>query len=160
MFCVASARFDVRFLNSPSESSRSLPARSTADVEEEPDQERGADGQQRGHQHAVAVGLEDAEHHEEHADRRQDGPERVERTRWIGCDGISYAAAEHYDGRNDRRLEDERGPPANRARNQAPEQRPRRGADAAHAADHTERPRARREIAEMQRCEDVDGRDQ
>ena len=34
------------------------------------------------------------------------------------------------------------------------------GADAAHPADHAERPRARRDVGEEHRGEDVDGRDQ
>ena len=45
-------------------------------------------------------------------------------------------------------------------RDEAADQRPGRGADAAQPADHAERPGARRDVAEPDRREDVDGRDQ
>jgi hypothetical protein len=83
MFCVATPRFEARFLNRPVDSSGSLPARSRADVEEEPDQEGGCDDERRGEERAVVVGLQDPEHAEQ-ADRRQDRSHRVERTRRIG----------------------------------------------------------------------------
>ena len=84
MFWVTSPRLDVRFLNSPRGQQRFL-ARSlaSADVEEEPDQEGGSGRQQHRHQRGVVVGLQDPEHDEEHADRRQDRSDRVEGTRRV-----------------------------------------------------------------------------
>ena len=69
-------------------------------------------------------------------------------------------AAQHDDHRDDQGLEDERCPPADRGGDQAPEQRPGGGADAAHRADRAERAGPRGDPGEQQRRQDVDGRDQ
>ena len=161
MFCVTSPRFDVRFLNRRGGQQRFL-ARSlaSAGVEEEPDQEGGSGGQQHCHQREVAVGLEDPEHDEEHADRRQDRSERVERAGRVGRERVGDPAAQQDDQRDDRRLEDERGAPADRGGDETADQRSGRGADASQPADDAERPGARGDVAEAQGCEDVDGRDQ
>ena len=132
----------------------------SAGVEEEPDQERGSGRQQHRHQQRVAVGLEDPEHDEEHADRRQDGSEPIEGTGRVGREGVGDPAAEQDDQRDDRGLEDERGPPADRGGDETADQRSGRGAEASQPADDAERPSARGEVAEAQGREDVDGRDQ
>ena len=132
----------------------------TADVEEEPEQERDSGGHQRCHEQPVAVGLEDPEHEEEHADRRQERAERIERTRRVRWDRIRDPAAEQHDQRDHEGLKDECGPPTDRGRDQPADQWSCGGADAAHPADDPERAGTRGEIAEPQRREDVHGRDQ
>ena len=162
MFWVTRARLQVRFLNSPVESSGSFPARSRrADVEEE--REPGTRRRARGtttKSDVVGAGLQDPEHDEEHADRREDRSDRVEGTRRVGGQRIDEATAQQDDRRDDQGLEDERGPPADSRGDHAADQRPGRGADAAEPADHAEGPGARGEVGEPQRREDVDGRDQ
>ena len=74
--------------------------------------------------------------------------------------GSSMPAAQQDDHRDDQGLEDEGRPPADRRGDEAADQRPGRGADAAHRADRAERPGARGDLGEQQRGEDVDGRDQ
>ena len=136
-------------------------ALASADVEEEPDQERGSGGQQHRHQHGVVVGLQDPEHHEEHADRRQDRAERVEGTRRVG----------RQRDRSIRRLSRTISATTAAWKTNAARQLiavvmspPISGPAAAPMppmpADDAERPRARGEVAEPQRGEDVDGRDQ
>ena len=104
MFCVTRARLDVRFLNSPVREkrllSRSLPR---ANVEEEPDQERNSEHEEHGQEHVVGPRLEDPEHHEEHADRREDRPDSVEGSRRIGRERIDETTAEKDDRHNDQR---------------------------------------------------------
>ena len=74
--------------------------------------------------------------------------------------GSLIVAAEQDDDRHDHGLEHERRPPADRGGDEAPDQRPGGGADAAHAGDHAERLGARRDVGEQHRGEDVDRRDQ
>ena len=136
---------------------RSLPS---ADVEVEPDQERDSEHEEHGEERVVGPGLEDPEDHEEHADRREDRPDRVEGSRRVGRERIDETTAEQDDRRDDRGLEDERRPPADPRRDHTSDQRPCRGADTPQPADRAEGPGTRGEIAEPQRREDVDGRDQ
>jgi hypothetical protein len=79
-----------------------------ADVEDEPEQEGGSDCQEHRHEHEVVVGQQDPEHHEEHADGRQDRSDSVEWAGWVGSDGIDDAAAEEGDYRYHADLEEER----------------------------------------------------
>ena len=65
-------------------------------------------------QGVVAAGLKDPEDDAEHADRRQDRPDRVEGAGRIGLERIFEAAAQQDDHRDDDGLEDERGAPADR----------------------------------------------
>ena len=103
MFWVISPRFDVRFLNRTRGQQRFLACSlASAGVEEEPDQKRGSGRQQHRHQHGVAVGLENPEHDEEHADRGQDRSEPVEGTGRVGREGVGDPAAEQDDQRDDR----------------------------------------------------------
>ena len=161
MFWVISPRFDVLVLEQARGQQRFLACSlASAGVEEERDQEGGSGRQQHDHQRGVAVGLENPEHDEEHADRRQDRSERVEGTGRVGREGVGDPAAEQDDQRDDRGLEDERGPPADRGGDETADQRSGGGAEASQPADDAERPSARGEVAEMQCREDVDGRDQ
>ena len=84
-FWVARPRLEMRLRNRSSGQQRLL-ARSlpSADVEEEAGQERDSDRQEQDQQRGVGVGLKDPEHHEEHADRRQERSHRVERALGIG----------------------------------------------------------------------------
>ena len=108
----------------------------------------------------MGAGLQDPEHDEEHADRRQDRPDRVEGARRVGWQGIDQATAQEDDGHDTRAWK------TNAARQliavvmMPADQRPRRGADAAQPADHAEGPGTRRQIGEPQRREDVDRGDQ
>jgi len=61
--------------------------------------------------------------------------------------------------RHDRRLQQERGAPADRGGDQPADQRSGGGADAAHPADHAEGTRPRLGVVEVQRGEYVDRRD-
>ena len=65
-----------------------------------------------------------------------------------GGERVDDPAAEQDDQRDDRGLEDERGPPADRGGDEAADQRSGGGADAAQPADDAERPGARGEVAE------------
>ena len=114
----------------------------SARVEKEPDEKRGSGRQQRRHQREVAVGLQNPEHDEEHADRRQDRSEPVERTGRVGRERVGDPAAEQDDQRDDRGLEDERGAPVNCGGDETADQRSGRGAEAAQPADDAERPGA------------------
>ena len=91
-------------------------------------------------QRVVDAGLQDPEHDEEHADRRQDRSDPVERTLWIWRDRVDDTAAEHDDRRDHQGLEDERGSPADPRGDQAADQRSGRGTEPCHPADHTETP--------------------
>ena len=74
-----------------------------------------------------------------------------------GSSTCGLSTDDHHD---DQGLEDEGRPPADRRGDQAADQRAGRGADAAHRADHAERPGPRGDLGEQQRGEDVDRRDQ
>jgi hypothetical protein len=104
--------------------------------------------------------LEDPEDHEEHADRRQDRPERIERAGRVRRQGVLDPAAEHHDQGDDRGLKDERRAPADRGGDHTADQRPGGGAEPAQPADHAERACAGGQVAEAQRGQDVDRRDQ
>ena len=131
-----------------------------ADVEEEPGQEREPEHEEHREERVVGAGLQDPEDDAEHADRREDRSDGVEGSRRVRRERIDEATAQQDDRRDDRGLEDERGPPADSRRDQAADQRPGRGADPAEPADRAERPGPRGEIGEPQRREDVDRRDQ
>ena len=151
----------MRLRNRLVDSSGSLPARSlAAHPGEEPHQDQGTGGEQGEHQPEVIVGRQDARHHQDEADGGQDRSAGVEGARRIRRQGIMDPAAQHDDQRDDQGLEDERCPPADRRGDQAPEQRPGGGADAAHRADRAERAGPRGDPGEQQRREDVDRRDQ
>ena len=112
-----------------------------ADVEEEAGQERGSDQEEQRHQGVVCAGLEDPEDDEEHAR----GAERIAPTAskgrvGSGGRGIDEAPAEKDDRRDDRRLEDERRPPADSRGDHASDQRAGRGADPSQPTDHAESP--------------------
>ena len=116
-------------------------------------QEGAADRQEQRHQHAVGVGLEDAEDHEEHPDGRQHGPS-VSKGR-VGSAGS---------GSSIRRLRTTITVTTTAWKTKAArqliavviktaDQRARRGADAPHPADETEGPRPRSEVVERERRE-------
>ena len=79
MFWVTSPRFEVRLRNRLGGQQRLL-ARSLAgaDVEEEPEQERGAEREEDDQQRVVVAGLQDPDDQERHAGRGQDGSDAVE----------------------------------------------------------------------------------
>jgi hypothetical protein len=129
-------------------------------VKVEPDQEGGPEDQQDRHQQPVVAGLEDPDHHQQHPGGRQDRPGGVEGMGRIRRQGIDQLAAEQHDHGDHRRLEQERGSPADGRGDQSPNQRAGGGADAPHAADAAERPGARGQVGEDERGQDVDGRDQ
>ena len=85
---------------------------------------------------------------------------RCRRAGRIGRQGILDAAAEEDDGHDDQRLEDEGRPPADGRSDEAADERPGGGADAARRADRAERAGTRSKLGEQQRREDVDGWDQ
>ena len=124
MFCVTRARLEMRFRKSPVESSGSFRPLLCADVEEEADQERDSEHKQGGEEHVVGASLQDPEDQEEHADRRQDRPDGIERSRRVGRKRIVEAPAEQDDRRDDQGLEDERRSPADSGRDQTSDQRP------------------------------------
>ena len=131
-----------------------------ADVEEEADQEPKSESEEHHEQHVVGTGLQDPEYNEEHADRRQKRPNGVEGPCRVGWERIVQATAQDNDRPDDQSLKDKRGPPTDAGRDHAPYQRAGRGADPSEAANRTKCPGPRGEIAEPQRCEDVDRRDQ
>ena len=69
-------------------------------------------------------------HDEEHADAREDRPDRVEGAGRVGRQRVDEAAAEQDDRPDDERLEDERRAPADPGGDHAADQRSRGGADA------------------------------
>jgi hypothetical protein len=147
----------MRFRNSPSEMSGSLPARSRADVEEEPEQQGGSHRQEQRREHGVVVGQQDPEHHEEHADCRQDRSASVERPGRVWRDRVDDASPEEEDYRDHPHLEEERRPPADPGRDDAPVKGPAAAPTPAIPLI-TPKARARRDIVEGNCREDVDGR--
>src|SRR6185437_5101348 len=131
-----------------------------ADPDEEPGQDQRSHHEQDGHQDQVLVGGQDPPNQDHQAYGGQHRPDGVERTGRVGGHRVNEAAAEQHDDHDDEGLEDEGGPPADGRGDQAADQRPGGGADAAHAADQPERPRTGFDVAEQYGGEDVDGRDQ
>ena len=161
MFWVTRPRFEVRFLNRPVDSSGSLPARSRARMWRKNQTRKAAPATSST---AISAGLLSAwripktTKNMPTADRT--APNASKGRVGSAGSGSLDPAAEQDDQRDDQRLEDERGAPADRGRDQTADQRPGRGADAAQPADDAERPGARGQVAEAQRREDVDRRDQ
>ena len=162
-FCVTRPRFEMRLRNSAVDSSGSLPGPLLgADVEEEPRQERAAPAASRtAISQTLLSACEDARSRRR-TGRRPTGPRRRCRRGGSGraAAGSTSSAAEQEDHHDDQGLEHEGRPPTDRRGDETADQRSGRGADAAHPADHAERPGTRREVGEQHRGEDVDGRDQ
>ena len=161
-FCVTRPRFEVRLWNSAVDSSGSLPARSRARMwRKNQSRTTAADGQERDQEQRGCC--------------RPAGCRRPGRT----CppptgprQGCRRAASDRAAaGSTMRRLSRmiapttaawrrNETPPADRRRDEAADQWPRRGADAAHAADQAKGAGPRLDVVEEHRREDVDGRDQ
>ena len=181
-FWVSRPRLEVRLVNSRTDTSGARPFFSLAhDVADEQGQDDHADSHVephgrdaalvddhgaadrvvlRGRAPSVDPALQDPEHHEEQAQRREHRAEPVEcgplrRQRWIGD-----AAAQPDDRCHDQHLQDERRPPADVAGDQPADQGPRRGADPGGAAHHAEVLGAGGGVVEQHGDEDVDRRDQ
>ena len=136
-------RFEVRFRNRAGGEQRILTAAfSGVDVYEEQDENAGADHQHCGHQQEVVVGGEDPHDDYYKTSSGEGRAEGVEGMGRIGFDWIDDRTAQVDDYGDDDRLEDERGPPADRCGDESADQWAGGGSDAAHAGDHTERPGA------------------
>ena len=135
-------------------------ALATADVHEEAGEHDGPDEEQRRHHGEVVVRRQDTRDDEDQSDGRQHGAHGVERARRIGGDGIDDGPAQPHDHCDDDGLEDERGPPADRRRDEATDQWTGSGADPAHPGDHAERPCPGGDVGQQNGREDVHRRDQ
>ena len=111
----------MRLRNNPVDSSGSFPCTLTsADVHEEPEQERAADRHQHQHEQHVAVGEEDPEDDEEHPDRRQDRANHVERARGVRGTGSTIRRLRRMIATTTAAWKEERGAPTDRGCDQTP----------------------------------------
>ena len=144
-------------------------------VSEEPDQEDCPDPDQRPHRGdaafadqdrvadhevllcshpAIVSGLQDAQHHEDQTDGRQNGPHDIEpclralRTREL--------PTHEEDRQHHKDLGNERSPPADGARDETANQRAGRGPKSGRGAHQAERLGARFKVGERDREDDVD----
>ena len=162
MFCVTRPRLEVRLRNRLVDSSGSLPARSLARTDRKNHSSTSAPATIRpiiSQMLLSAARMPVTTRTRPTADRTappvSKGRVGIRRQRDPRCRRLSMMI-----NAIDQGLEDEGRPPADGGGDEAADQRPGGGADAAQRADRPERAGTRGDLGEQQRREDVDGRDQ